>query len=46
MRDGGTVGGPTARLLSQFDIHDIETTVRTVQAITRRAAEEAAASAD
>ena len=40
------VGGPTARLLSQFDIHDIETTVRTVQAITRRAAEEAAASAD
>lgn len=40
------VGGPTAGLLSQFDIHDIETTVRTVQAITRRAAEEAAASAD
>ena len=37
------VGGPTARLLGQFDIHDIETTVRTVQAITRRAAEEAAA---
>jgi hypothetical protein len=33
------VGGPTARLLGQFDIHDIETTVRTVQAITRRAAE-------
>ena len=40
------VGGPTARLLGQFDIHDIETTVRTVQAITRRAAEEAAASAE
>jgi DNA-binding MarR family transcriptional regulator len=40
------VGGPTARLLSQFDIHDIETTVRTVQAITRRAAEETSASAD
>jgi|HubBroStandDraft_5_1064220.scaffolds.fasta_scaffold386522_2 hypothetical protein len=39
------VGGPTARLLGQFDIHDIETTVRTVQAITRRAAEEASASA-
>jgi hypothetical protein len=37
------VGGPTARLLGQFDIHDIETTVRTIQAITRRAAEEAAA---
>ena len=26
----------------QFDIHDIKTTVRTIQAITRRAAEEAA----
>jgi DNA-binding MarR family transcriptional regulator len=39
------VGGPTARLLGQFDIHDIETTVRTVQAITKRAAEEASASA-
>lgn len=37
------VGGPAARLLSQFDIHDIETTVRTMQAITRRAAEEAPA---
>jgi hypothetical protein len=37
------VGGPTARLLGQFDIHDIETTVRTIQAITRRAAEAAAA---
>jgi DNA-binding MarR family transcriptional regulator len=36
------VGGPTARLLGQFDLHDIETTVRTVQAITRRAADEAA----
>lgn len=30
----------TARLLGQFDIRDIETTVRTVQAITQRAAEE------
>ncbi|MGH3166673.1 MAG: hypothetical protein ACRDN0_12380 [Trebonia sp.] len=39
------VGGPTARLLGQFDIGDIETTVRTVQAITKRAAEEASASA-
>jgi DNA-binding PadR family transcriptional regulator len=39
------VGGPTVRLLSQFDLGDIETTVRTLQAITRRAAEEAAASA-
>ncbi|HEY2639398.1 MAG TPA: hypothetical protein VGI66_05885 [Streptosporangiaceae bacterium] len=36
------VGAPTARLLSQFDIHDIETTVRTLQAITKRAAAEGA----
>ena len=33
----------TARLLGQFDIRDIETTVRTVRAITQRAAEEQAA---
>ena len=39
------VGGPTVRLLSQFDLGDIETTVRTLQAITRRAADEAAAAA-
>jgi DNA-binding MarR family transcriptional regulator len=39
------VGGPTVRLLSQFDLGDIETTVRTLQAITRRAADESAASA-
>ena len=39
------VGGPTVRLLSQFDLGDIETTVRTLQAITKRAADEAAASA-
>jgi hypothetical protein len=32
------IAGPTARLLSQFDIHDIETTIRTLQAITRQAA--------
>jgi DNA-binding MarR family transcriptional regulator len=32
------VAGPAARLLSQFDIRDIETTVRTLQAITKRAA--------
>ena len=32
------VGGPTARLLSQFDLDDVETTVRTLQAITERAA--------
>jgi hypothetical protein len=36
------IGGPTARLLGQFDIRDIETTVRTLQAVTKRAAEEAA----
>ena len=36
--------GPTARLLGQFDIHDIETTVRTLQAITKKAIEESSAS--
>ncbi len=34
------IAGPTARLLSQFDVDDIETTVRTLQAITARAQEE------
>ena len=34
------VAGPATRLLSQFDIRDIETTVRTLQAITERAAED------
>jgi DNA-binding MarR family transcriptional regulator len=34
------IAGPATRLLSQFDIHDIETTVRTLQAITKRAAED------
>ena len=34
------IAGPTVRLLSQFDIDDIETTVRTLQAITKRAEEE------
>ena len=38
------VAGPAARLLSQFDIHDIETTVRTLQAITKRAAEDSSPS--
>jgi hypothetical protein len=37
------ISGPTIRLLSQFDLSDIETTVRTIQAITRRVEEEAAA---
>jgi hypothetical protein len=32
--------GPTTQLLSQFDVHDIETTVRTLQAITKLAAED------
>lgn len=36
------IGGPTARLLGQFDLHDIETTVRTLQAVTKRAAGEPA----
>jgi DNA-binding MarR family transcriptional regulator len=31
------IGGPSVQLLSQFDVHDIETTVRTLQAITARA---------
>jgi hypothetical protein len=39
------VAGPTVRLLSQFDIRDIETTVRTLQAITKRAEEESPGSA-
>ena len=34
------IAGPTVRLLSQFEIDDIETTVRTLQAITKRAEEE------
>jgi hypothetical protein len=38
------VSGPTVRLLSQFDIHDVETTVRTIEAITARAAQESSRS--
>jgi hypothetical protein len=34
------ISGPTVRLLSQFDVDDVETTVRTLQAITARAKEE------
>jgi hypothetical protein len=37
------IAGPTVRLLSQFDIGDIETTVRTLQEITKRAAQESPA---
>jgi DNA-binding MarR family transcriptional regulator len=33
------IAGPTAQLLGQFDRDDIETTVRTLQAITARAQE-------
>jgi hypothetical protein len=36
------IAGPTVRLLSQFDVDDIETTVRTLQAITKRVEEELA----
>lgn len=35
------VFGSTSQLLSQFDIHDIETTVRTMRAITERVEQEA-----
>jgi DNA-binding MarR family transcriptional regulator len=35
-----SIAGPTVRLLSQFDVDDVETTVRTLQAITARAQEE------
>jgi hypothetical protein len=34
------IAGPTVRLLSQFDVDDVETTIRTLQAITARAEEE------
>jgi DNA-binding MarR family transcriptional regulator len=36
------IAGPAAELLSQFDVADLETTVRTLQAIAERAAEELA----
>jgi hypothetical protein len=34
------IAGPTVQLLSQFDVDDVETTIRTLQAITARAQEE------
>ena len=37
-----SIAGPRNELLSQFDIEDIETTMRTLQAITARAEEELA----
>ena len=40
------IAGPTIRLLGQFDIHDIETTVRTLQEITKRATADSAAAAE
>ena len=39
------IAGPTVRLLGQFDIHDIETTVRTLREITKRAEAESSTSA-
>jgi DNA-binding MarR family transcriptional regulator len=39
------IAGPTVRLLSKFDIADIETTVRTLQEITKVAAQEQPAAA-
>lgn len=40
------IAGPTVELLSQFDVGDIATTVRTLQAITKRAEERLAASVE
>jgi hypothetical protein len=37
-----SIAGPRNELLSQFDVDDIETTVRTLQAITARAEEQLA----
>ena len=34
------IAGPRDQLLSQFDVDDVETTVRTLQAITERATEQ------
>ena len=36
------IAGPTARLLGEFDLADVETTVRTLRAITERAQAELA----
>ena len=37
-----SIAGPRNELLSQFDVADVETTIRTLQAITARAEEELA----
>jgi DNA-binding MarR family transcriptional regulator len=39
------ISGPTVRLLSQFELEDVETTVRTLQGITKRAAADSEAPA-
>jgi len=36
------IAGPTVELLGQFDANDVQTTIRTLQAIAERAAEELA----
>ena len=38
-----SIAGPRNQLLSQFDVDDVETTIRTLQAITARAEEQLAA---
>jgi hypothetical protein len=38
------IAGPTAQLLGQFDADDVQTTIRTLQAIAERAADELAVS--
>ena len=40
-----SIAGPRNQLLSQFDVEDVETTVRTLQAITARAEEQLALAA-
>jgi hypothetical protein len=35
-----SIAGPRNELLSQFDVEDVETTIRTLQAITERATEQ------
>jgi hypothetical protein len=37
-----SIAGPRNQLLSQFDVEDVETTIRTLQAITERAKEQLA----
>jgi Mn-dependent DtxR family transcriptional regulator len=37
-----SIAGPRNQLLSQFDVKDVETTIRTLQAITERAKEQLA----